>query len=138
MTKSIFKEIIIVLLLILAIILILGVILYEYVPSNKIIPEQISYTTPDNVKTEIESQVNFEEEEVVLKYTIDATDLQNYKKVNEYVPGKSNPFAAPKKDDELEENTESNGNTVTNSNNDSSENIENNNSTGYIPDKGTK
>ena len=47
MAKDIIKEIIIVLLLTLAIILILGVLLYEYVPANKIIPEKVSYTTPE-------------------------------------------------------------------------------------------
>ena len=52
-TKNIIKEIIIVLLLILAIILILGILLYEYVPNNKIIPQQVSYTTPENVKEEL-------------------------------------------------------------------------------------
>ena len=46
MAKNIIKEIIIMLLLCLAIILILGVILYEYVPSNKILPEEVSYVTP--------------------------------------------------------------------------------------------
>ena len=50
MAKNIIKEIIIFLLLTLAIILILGVLLYKYVPSNKIIPETISYTTSENVK----------------------------------------------------------------------------------------
>ena len=50
MAKKIIKEIIIMLLLCLAIILILGVLLYEYVPSNKIIPEEVSYTTPQNIQ----------------------------------------------------------------------------------------
>ena len=53
MAKNIIKEIIIMLLLCLAIILILGVILYEYVPSNKILPEEVSYVTPQNIKEEL-------------------------------------------------------------------------------------
>ena len=53
MAKKVIKEIIIMLLLCLAIILILGVLLYEYVPSNKIIPEEVSYTTPEEVKEEL-------------------------------------------------------------------------------------
>ena len=118
MTKSIFKEIIIILLLILAIILILGVLLYEYIPSNKIIPEQITYTTSESVKSELEAK----------------DDL-------EYVPGKSNPFAPIKKDvvaegnNEVNEDTNSIQNPETPSN---SENNEKNNSTVYVPDKGTK
>lgn len=141
MTKSIFKEIIIILLLILAIILILGVSLYEYIPSNKIIPEQITYTTSESVKSELEAEADLENDEVVLKYSIDSTDLQNYKRVNEYVPGKSNPFAPIKKDvvaegnNEVNENTNSIQNPGTSSN---SEQNEQNNSTVYVPDKGTK
>jgi flagellar basal body-associated protein FliL len=148
MKKNIFKEIVIILLLILAIILILGVLLYEYVPTNKIIPDQISYTTPENVKTELESSASSENDEVVMKYSIDATDLQNYKKVKEYVSGKSNPFASVKNDSETETNTTSSegtntttsGNTTTTNSsttNSSTQNTENN-TTGYIPDKGTK
>ena len=47
MAKSIIKEIIIILLLSLAIILVLGILLYEYVPTNKTIPNSSSYTTPE-------------------------------------------------------------------------------------------
>ena len=38
MSKNVLREIIILLLLTLAIILLLGVLLYEYVPMNKVIP----------------------------------------------------------------------------------------------------
>lgn len=141
MTKSIFKEIIIILLLILAIILVLGILLYEYVPSNKIIPEHISYTTPESVKTELETGTNFENDEVVLKYSIDSTDLQNYKRVNEYVAGKNNPFASLKKDAITEENNGGNENTNSVQNTETPSSTEQNqqqNSTSYVPDKGTK
>ena len=53
MTKSILKELIIVLLLCLAIILVLGILLYEYVPITKTIPNQVAYTTPEDVKQEL-------------------------------------------------------------------------------------
>ena len=92
MKKNVIKEIIIVLLLSLAIILILGVLLYEFVPANKIIPETISYTTPANVQAELQTDENIDESEVVVTYRIDSTDLNNYKKTQEYVPGKKNPF----------------------------------------------
>ena len=52
MAKSIIKELIIVLLLCLAIILVLGILLYEYVPVSKTIPNEVSYTTPEEVKEE--------------------------------------------------------------------------------------
>lgn len=42
MAKSVIKEIIIVLLLCLAIILVLGILLYEYVPITKTIPNEVA------------------------------------------------------------------------------------------------
>lgn len=135
MIKDIIKETIIVLLLTLAIILILGVILYEYVPANKIIPEKVSYTTPENIKTELQTDSNVDDTQVIITYQIDSTDLSNYKKIQEYVPGKKNPFETIEKEEKNEnsENTSSNDKqTNTNSNKD------NNTSTGYLPDKGTK
>lgn len=151
--KNIIKELIIFLLLVLAIILILGVLLYEYVPTNKIIPEKVSYTTPENIKSELQTDESVDNTEVVVTYQIDSTDLSNYKKINEYVPGKKNPFASIKQDNTTTDgnttsdttanaNTTSNGNANTSKNNDanqqSSSNTKNNTSTGYLPDKGTK
>ena len=87
-TKNIIKEIIIFLLLTLAIILVLGVVLYQYVPTNKIIPETVSYTTPEKVKAELQTDENVDTSEVVVTYQIDSTDLSNYKRINEYVSGR--------------------------------------------------
>ena len=50
MAKSIIKELIIVLLLCLAIIIVLGILLYEYVPMAKTLPNQVSYTTHQYAK----------------------------------------------------------------------------------------
>ena len=93
MAKNIIKEIIIVLLLCLAIILILGVLLYEYVPSNKVIPEKVSYTTPENVKEELNKADNTNII-TTYEYNVEASDLNNYKRVSDYVPGKQNPFSS--------------------------------------------
>ena len=93
MAKNIIKEIIIMLLLCLAIILILGVILYEYVPSNKILPEEVSYVTPQNIKEELNSSNSVEEDKVILTYEIDESDLANYQRIKDYKPGKVNPFS---------------------------------------------
>ena len=93
MAKSIIKEIIIVLLLIFAILLLLGVLLYEYVPSNKQLPETISYTTPQNVKEKLVSIEGVDEDQVILTYELNQSDLYNYQRINEYRPGKSNPFS---------------------------------------------
>ena len=81
MAKSIIKELIIVLLLCLAIILVLGILLYEYVPVSKTIPNEVSYTTPEEVKEELLTSSDVDENQIVMTYEIDSTDLNNYKKL---------------------------------------------------------
>ena len=146
MAKKIIKEIIIMLLLCLAIILILGVLLYEYVPSNKIIPDEVSYTTPTAVQEELSKSENVESDEVILTYSVDSTDLDNYERINTYVPGKPNPFSSYETSGEdtdqsgsSTENSSSGTSTSTGINNSESSNTST--STGgsaYYPDTGTK
>ena len=142
MAKKVIKEIIIMLLLVLAIILILGVLLYEYVPSNKIIPDEVAYTTPEAVQEELSKSENVDNDEVILTYSVDSTDLDNYERINTYVPGKPNPFSP------YNETLTSGGDTTQNGSSNSSTNSGNssgttNNTTSsggsaYYPDKGTK
>lgn len=94
MAKSIIKELIIVLLLCLAIILVLGILLYEYVPVSKTIPNEVSYTTPEEVKEELLTSSDVDENQIVMTYEIDSTDLNNYKKIQNYKRGKANPFSS--------------------------------------------
>lgn len=144
MAKKVIKEIIIMLLLCLAIILVLGVLLYEYVPSNKIIPEEVSYTTPQEVQEELSKSEDVENDQVILTYSIDATDLNNYERINSYVPGKTNPFSSYNTSSTSGNGSSSNGsnnqsNNSNNSNNTSnSEETDDNTNTGYFPNKGTK
>lgn len=148
MPKNIIKEIIIILLLTLAIILILGVLLYEYIPSNKIIPEKVSYITPDNAKEALQTDSSVDDAQVVVTYQIDSTDLNNYQKIMEYVPGKKNPFENTDVEEETtnqtsteESNKQNNtGNTKNDSNSSTNTNTSTStsSSTGYLPDKGTK
>lgn len=138
MAKKVIKEIIIILLLCLAIILILGLLLYDYVPTGRIIPEEVSYTTPSEIKEEINKGENVEDEQVILTYSIDSTDLRNYERINTYVPGKTNPFSSYDTSSTQGGNTTANG--KPNGGNANSENNNSNSSTGgtYLPDKGTK
>jgi cytochrome c oxidase assembly protein Cox11 len=94
MAKTLIKEIIIMLLLCLAIMLILGIILYEYVPMSKTIPNAVSYTTPENVKQELADSATVDESQIILTYEVDSTDLSNYAKIKDYKPGKANPFSS--------------------------------------------
>ena len=143
MAKNIIKEIIIILLLILAIILILGVLLYEYVPINKIIPEKISYTTPEKIQEELNTDSSVDDTQIIITYQIDSTDLSNYKTIQDYVPGKKNPFSSLNTE-ENESNIQDNKNTQGTNNNQtagSNTNTSNESSeqqTGYLPDKGKK
>lgn len=96
MVKVVFREILIILLLCAAILLLLGVVLYDYNPTNKVIPNKVAYTIPDNVKSELEESST---KQNVLKiepkvYTIEGTDLNVYKKSKTYNPSKQNPFVS--------------------------------------------
>ena len=93
MGKIIFRETIISLLVAIAVLLILSVILYNYMPSNKVIPETVEYTPTKEIQQQLNSQVD-EEQETTEPYVVTANDLDNYEKTNEYNPGKANPFAA--------------------------------------------
>ena len=149
MAKNVIKEIIIVLLLALAIILILGVLLYRYTSYNKVLPEEVSYTIPENIKQELATSTNPEAEQPILTYEVTASDLKTYERTKEYVQGRRDPFASV--EDTTTQNATS-GNTATgsqttgntNSSSSSSTNSSSSNSNsntedeGFFPDKGTK
>lgn len=94
MSKKIIKEITISLLLCLAIILLLGILLYDYVPMTKTIPNPVSYSTPDNIKQELAETETVDESQIIMTYEVDSTDLNNYKRIQDYKPGKANPFSS--------------------------------------------
>ena len=115
MAKSIIKELIIVLLLCLAIILVLGILLYEYVPMTKTIPNEVSYATPENVKQELLSSSDVDDSQIIMTYEINSDDLSNYRRVQDYVPGKANPFSSYETTAEnTTENSSSTGGTTLN------------------------
>lgn len=94
MVKSIIKETIIMLLVCLAILLVLCILLYDFIPSNKILPAEVSYQASEEIQKELDSAVNGETTKVVLSYEVTATDLKNYEKSDDYNAGKVNPFSA--------------------------------------------
>ncbi len=109
MAKKVVKELIIVLLLCLAIILLLGILLYEYVPITKTIPNAVSYTTPEDVKQELADSQAIDESQIIMTYEVNSTDLNNYAKIQDYKPGKANPFSSY----ETTQTTETNGTNTT-------------------------
>lgn len=145
--KSVIKELIIVLLLLLAILLVLGVFLYDYIPTNKIIPKVEQYQVPNSIKEELEQTVSEEEEQATqIVYEIDGTDLKNYEKSKDYQKGKVNPFAQDTQNTNSNNQTGNNNADNTNNNNNSNNNTNssanatnNSNSVGnYLPNTGTK
>ena len=108
--KSIVKEIAIIILLCLAIFLVLGILFYNYIPTNLVVPGNVeAYSTSDTIKDEINEEiVEYPKENLVFEIT--DSDLTLYRKVKSYDAGKANPFAS---------STETN--TVTNSVNESNE-----------------
>ena len=148
MAKNVIKEIIILLLLCLAIILLLGILLYEYVPMSKTVPNPVSYTTPEDVQQELVASSDVDNSQIILTYEVDSTDLNNYERINDYQPGKANPFSSYETSGE---NTTTNGSATGGSNSSSGSSSSNSNNTNtsssgntttsggqYFQDKGTK
>ena len=135
MVKSIIKEIIIMLLLCVAILLILGVLFYDYIPSNKVVPSKIAYSTPENIQEEINEEV-IEANKTKITYEVTDADLNIYKQSNSYVPGKRDPFSM--------EETQPTGNATGGTSTNNEETVETNtnsdpNSTGtFFNDAGKK
>lgn len=95
MIKTFFKETFIILLLCIAILLVLSVLFYDYNPISKVIPNKIAYTTPENIKEELEEESLENTISIENKvYTIEDSDLTIYKRSKSYDPSKENPFAS--------------------------------------------
>ena len=137
MAKNVIREIIIVLLLCLAIILILGILLYEYAPMSKTVPNPVSYTTPENVQQELANTTGVDDSQIIMTYEVDSTDLRNYERINDYQPGKANPFSSYESSGE---NTTNNGSSTGGSSSLGNSTSGNTTTSGgeYFRDKGTK
>ena len=91
--KSIIKEILIILLLCLAICLVHGVIFYDYIPTNKVVPSTVeAYKTSDTIKEEINQEI-VEYPKQNITFEITDSDLTIHKQEKKYDSGKANPFA---------------------------------------------
>lgn len=94
MSKTITKQIFIILLTCIAIMLVAALIFYQYIPSNKIVPAKVqAYQTPDSIQAEIEDSTNQELMQQNELYEITDSNLEQYKSNKSYNPGKSDPFS---------------------------------------------
>ncbi len=136
MLKSVIKEVFVILLLSIAILLVLGILFYDYIPTNRVVPTKKAYSTPEEVKNEIEEEVT-ETEKIEVSYEVTDADLNIYKQTGSYTEGKANPFA-------LESTTnDENGNTNTNDNhkddnNNNSDTVDKNSTGTFFNDEGIK
>lgn len=126
--KSVLKEIIIILLLCCAICLILGVVFYDYIPTNKVIPSTVEpYTTSNTIKEEINQEITeFQKQTIVMEIT--DSDLKIHKQERSYDSGKINPFAKSSSGTTNTENGGGNTTGNTNQNPDSKDYFPNNQS----------
>ncbi len=94
MVKTIIKETFIMLLITVAVAVVLALILYQYMPTNRVIPSKVTaYATPEEVAKEIDDQITEQEYEAT-NTVFDLTDseLSKYRSEKNYNPGKVNPF----------------------------------------------
>lgn len=132
MVKSILKEVFIMLLLCVAIILILGVIFYDSIPSNKVVPNKLSaYTTPENIQSEIEETIT-EMNKVEVSYEITDSDLSLYRQTHVYTSQKPDPFSASTSTNTTNPSGGTQTNTGTN-NNTNTNNVQQNTTTNTDP-----
>lgn len=93
MAKTILKEVIIFLLLLIVIALVLGVLFYDYIPNNKIVPTALKpYELSEEAQEELNETMSRSSENIVKTYYIDSSDLSVYASTKDYNKGKVNPF----------------------------------------------
>ena len=130
-TIEIIKDLIISLLIVVCIGIALSIFFYDKIALGRVIPKVEEYALSAEMQNELEYTELDNAEEVVINYYIDAADLKKYEKTNEYVKGKSNPFAEASSSDIENNNT-------TGDNNTSSNNNSGNGTGGFYEDDGTK
>lgn len=125
---QIIKDSIIGILVVICITIIMSLVFYDKIALSRVIPEAEEYFLTEEMQDEIEKSDLDETEEVIINYYIDASDLKKYEKTNEYIKGKSNPFAVT---------SEYTGNINSSSNNATSDSNGTGNG-GFFEDDGTK
>ena len=100
MIKNIIRESIIVILILIVIILALGIVFYDYIPMNKIIPTKVeAYQISNELKEELDKQIIENANQTITKtYTVEAEELKQYEKNDEYDKGRNNPFSSIKEE----------------------------------------
>jgi len=93
MVKSIFKNIIMLALLIIIILLIFGILFYNNLPSNKLVPDKVEYALPAQLQQELDTTLLDDQKDVLVTYSVKESDIDKYQAASNYKPGKIDPFA---------------------------------------------
>lgn len=131
---EIIKDLFISVLFVACIVLILCVLFYDKTSLSKVIPESEEFLISNEMEQDLAQGDLDASKEVVVNYYIDASDLKKYEKTNEYIKGKSNPFAAVV---DTEDNTDEDENVAEGDKNQSS-NTNNGSQGGFYEDDGMK
>ena len=135
MLKSVLKEIFIILLLSIAILLILGILFYDYIPINRVVPEKQAYVKPEIVDNEVKQNIEGTEK-INITYEVTDADLNIYKQTGSYTEGKANPFLM---EDTTTVNDTKDGNSVKNTSDNKNQDTVDKNSTGtFFNEEGIK
>lgn len=126
---EIIKDLIISVLIIICIFIILSMVFYDEIALGKELTEAETYELSDSMRSELDDSKLVGEKEEIVNYYIKASDLKKYEKANEYVKGKSNPFAETSQ-------SETNNGTITGGN--ESTNLSTSGNSGFYEDDGTK
>lgn len=138
------KELIMMLLVCLAGILLFAVVFYEYIPSRKVVAEVTNYKASERIESLLADDIDQKDNDVIMtfqegSYEVTSSDLNNYKSTNEYVPGKTNPFAAVSDGTSGDVNSDSNSDSSDGSSSDGNSTTTNtDDSDSYFKDTGTK
>ena len=95
MIKTVIKEIIIFLLLLVSIALLLAILFYDYIPTTRIVPTKLpAYVLPKEVQEELDALLEQAAGPgyVYTTHTVDSSDLKAYENTRQYDKGKINPF----------------------------------------------
>ncbi len=117
MFKTMFKELGIIILLLIAIGLVFVMVFYDYNTINTTIPKKVeAYELQSDVREELEETLKAKEtQELVKTYILDENDLRTYEAKNTYEKGKPNPFS--QYEESTPEGTDNSSGTTTSGNN---------------------
>ena len=92
--KSMVKEAIILIAMIILAVLVMGITFYDYIPTYKTVPEVQKYIPDSKITTALDEIEEEEVESILVKpLTIDSSKLDVYQAKKSYEKGKSNPFS---------------------------------------------